>query len=75
MSWAETKASAKEVDDTVMSKVKTLYVSNIPVTVNEQVLVPLFQEYGPVTNCVIVKNQVTKQSRGFAFVEFEVCRL
>jgi RNA recognition motif-containing protein len=55
-----------------MSKVKTLYISNIPVAVNETTLTSLFQEYGPIKNCVIVKSQQTKQPKGFAFLEFEV---
>jgi RNA recognition motif-containing protein len=55
-----------------MAKVKTLFVSNISVTVNEQVLYALFSEYGAVVNCVIVKNAQTRQSRGFAFVEMDV---
>lgn len=54
-----------------MAKVQTLYVSNISVTVTEQVLISLFSEYGRVKNCVIVKN-LQKVSRGFAFIEFEV---
>lgn len=54
-----------------MATVKTLYVSNISITVNEQVLSALFSDYGVVKNCVIVKNPQTRQSRGFAFVEFE----
>lgn len=53
-----------------MSHVKTLYVSNVPVTVTEQILQSIFGEVGPLKNCVIVKNPHTKQSRGFAFVEY-----
>ena len=54
-----------------MSKVRTLYVSNIAVTVTDPVLTSVFSEYGTINNCVIVKNQQS-QSRGFAFVEFQV---
>jgi RNA recognition motif-containing protein len=70
VAWAETRHS-KDPDPVELEKVKTLYVSNLSVTVNEQVLQALFQEYGQVVNCVIVRNQ-QKQSRGFAFVEFAV---
>lgn len=69
VAWADNRAT-EDLDEDVMSKVKTLYVSNISITVTEQVLVSLFSEYGIVRNCVIVKNQ-DRMSRGFAFVEFE----
>jgi len=69
VSWAENRFA--KIDDDTMSKVKTLFVSNISITVNEQVLIALLSEYGSVINCVIVKNPQSKQSRGFAFIEMD----
>ncbi len=55
-----------------MAKVKTLYVSNVSMTVSDQVLIALFSEHGTVISCNIVKNPQTGQSKGFAFVEMDV---
>eukprot|EP01116_Phalansterium_solitarium_P021004 TRINITY_DN6387_c0_g1_i2.p1 TRINITY_DN6387_c0_g1~~TRINITY_DN6387_c0_g1_i2.p1 ORF type:complete len:351 (+),score=72.59 TRINITY_DN6387_c0_g1_i2:145-1197(+) len=53
VSWAENRNT--QMDEETMAKIKTLYVSNISVTVTEQVLQALFGEHGQVVNTVIVK--------------------
>jgi len=55
-----------------MAKVKTLYISNIHSGVTDDMLRFLFAQFGEVKNCVIVKNPATRESRGFAFVEYHV---
>jgi len=72
VSWAESTANreTKDVDDDTMSKVTTLYVSNISTSVQEEILRSLFTQFGEVVKCVIVKNPHTLESRGFAFVQF-----
>jgi RNA recognition motif-containing protein len=69
VSWAEPQS---EVDEQVMGKVTTLYVSNIHLAVTDDQLRALFSQFGDVKNCVIVKSQQSRESRGFAFVEFHV---
>lgn len=67
VSWAEPQS---EVDEQVMEKVTTLYVSNIHLAVTDEQLRALFSQFGDVKNCVIVKSLQTRESRGFAFIEF-----
>lgn len=55
-----------------MSKVTTLYVSQIAATVTEDQLKEMFMPHGAVTKCHIVKYPDTNESRGFAFVDFAV---
>jgi len=68
VSWAEPQ---EETDADTMASVKTLYVSNLHANVTDNVLGSLFSQYGVLVNCAIVKNPQTKESRGFAFVEFK----
>jgi RNA recognition motif-containing protein len=70
-SWAENRNKHSN-DPELLEKVKTLFVSNISVSVTEEELLSIFSEFGKVLNCVIVKHQVTQQPRGFAFIEFAV---
>jgi len=65
--WADPR---REVDADTMSKVKTLYVSNINLCVNPEQLQGFYSQFGDITNCVVVKNS-QGMSKGFAFVEFE----
>jgi len=60
----------REVDADTMSKVKTLYVSNINLCVTPEQLQGYYCQFGEEINCVIVKNS-QGMSKGFAFVEFE----
>jgi RNA recognition motif-containing protein len=69
VSWAEPQEDA---DADTMASVRTLYVNNLHANVSDNVLGSLFSQYGVLVNCAIVKNPQTKESRGFAFVEFKV---
>ena len=46
-----------------------LYIGNIPYTVNEGDLKQLFSQFGEVTSLHLVKDKITKRSKGFGFVE------
>lgn len=48
-----------------------IYVSNIPFRMREDELETLFAEFGEVSSCKIIKDKITKRSRGFGFVEME----
>lgn len=66
VSWAEPK---REVDESVMKTVKTLFVSNLHNAVNEDQLHGLFLQFGDVKSCTIVKD-AHGDSKGFAFIEY-----
>jgi RNA recognition motif-containing protein len=68
VSWAET--NNKIEDEEVMAKVTTLFVSNLPVTVDDDILHGLMLQFGDIVKSIIVKDPRTGESRGFAFVEF-----
>jgi RNA recognition motif-containing protein len=69
ISWAEN--INREIDESIMEKVTTLYVSNIATTVSDEMLRSLFMQFGEVVKSVIVKNVYTGEPRGFAFVQFK----
>ena len=46
-----------------------IYVSNIPFKMRDHELKELFETQGEVINARIIKDKLTKQSRGFGFVE------
>jgi RNA recognition motif-containing protein len=69
VSWADSPVS-NFVDEEIMSKVKTLYVSNLSVSVKDDLLRSMFQNFGEIAKCVICKNN-NGESKGFAFVEFK----
>ncbi|HXW86591.1 MAG TPA: RNA-binding protein [Candidatus Bathyarchaeia archaeon] len=48
---------------------KNIYVGNLPYSITEERLKELFEAYGHVVGVKIVKDKITGQSRGFAFVE------
>jgi cold-inducible RNA-binding protein len=48
-----------------------LYVGNLPFDVSEAELRDLFGRHGTVTECHLVLDLVTRNSRGFAFVTLE----
>jgi len=49
-----------------------LYVSNLPWASTEEELKVLFEGFGKVLSCEIVKDRETNRSRGFGFVAMEV---
>ena len=46
-----------------------LYVGTLPFRMTEDQLRQTFEEYGMVSSCLIIKDKVTGQSKGFGFVE------
>ncbi|MCB0771262.1 MAG: hypothetical protein KDC00_12760 [Flavobacteriales bacterium] len=46
-----------------------LYVANLPYSTKEEELLELFEPFGAVTSARIIRDNATKRSRGFAFVE------
>lgn len=49
----------------------TIYVGNIPYTVNETDIEQLFAEYGIVISVKIITDKFTHRSKGYGFVEME----
>lgn len=47
-----------------------LYVGNLDKELNEQILYNTFSAYGPLYSVKIMKHMLTKESRGFGFVNF-----
>lgn len=50
---------------------KTLMVSRLPYTANEEMLQQIFAEFGPLRTIKVVKNVKTGKPRGYAFLEYE----
>jgi len=48
---------------------KTIYVGNIPWSINEEQLKNYFSEYGQVVEARIITERATGRSRGYGFVE------
>jgi RNA recognition motif-containing protein len=46
-----------------------LYVGNLSYRMTEDQLRQIFEEFGQVTSCTIIKDKVTGQSKGFGFLE------
>ena len=46
-----------------------IYVGNLSYNVNEEDLKKLFEKFGELTSCNIIKDRYTDRSKGFAFVE------
>lgn len=46
-----------------------IYVGNLPYQITEEDLRTAFEAYGQVTSINIIKDKMTGESRGFAFVE------
>ncbi len=65
------KISKAKNSDEDKSDYAKVYVSNLDYSVKENDLISFFSKYGIVSDAHIPKDYLTKQSRGFAFVEFE----
>jgi len=46
-----------------------LYVGNLSYRLTEDALRQVFEEFGQVTSCTIIKDKATGQSKGFGFLE------
>ena len=49
-----------------------LFVRNIAFAAKEQELKRLFEEFGEVSSCKIIRDRDSKKSKGFGFVEMQV---
>ena len=50
---------------------KKLYIGNLSPSTSEVTISELFEKFGPVISCRLVKDPLTQRSRGFALVELE----
>ena len=50
---------------------KKLYVGNLSYSTVEPTISSLFEKYGPILSCSLIKDKFTGNSKGFAFVEIE----
>ncbi len=48
---------------------KRLYVGNLPYAVNDERLLEIFSEVGPVSSAQVILDRMTGRSKGFGFVE------
>ena len=48
-----------------------LYIGNLPFSTDDAALKAHFEQAGPVTEAVVIKDKMTGRSRGFGFVTFE----
>lgn len=49
----------------------SLFVCNFPSNVDERFLTSIFSRYGEVYSVKIVRDKITRQSKGFAFVRMQ----
>ncbi|KAJ8528360.1 hypothetical protein K7X08_022052 [Anisodus acutangulus] len=61
------KGSAESKD----FKTKKVFVGGIPTTMNEDEFKGFFSKFGKVTDCEIIRDHVSKRSRGFGFIVFD----
>ncbi|ELR17686.1 RNA recognition motif (RRM)containing protein [Acanthamoeba castellanii str. Neff] len=66
--WAE---PLNEPGEDVMSQVKSIYVANLPLEVDNELITTLFGEYGKIERIVLSKNLPTARRKDFAFVNYE----
>ena len=46
-----------------------IYVGNIADRVTEDQLQQMFEEFGQIENCTIIRDSITRKSKGFGFIE------
>ncbi|KAK4344191.1 hypothetical protein RND71_037285 [Anisodus tanguticus] len=61
------KGSAESKD----FKTKKVFIGGIPTSMNEDEFKGFFSKYGKVTDCEIIRDHVSKRSRGFGFIVFD----
>ncbi len=49
----------------------TIYIGNIPYTMDEYSLVGVFQEFGPVESTKVIIDKRTKRAKGYGFIEMQ----
>jgi len=47
-----------------------VYVGNLPFSVDDNSLKELFASYGEVSEAVVIKDRISRRSKGFGFVTF-----
>ena len=60
-----------EDENAIGDPYKTLFVARLSYNSNEKKLRKEFEVYGPIKRIRIVKNKLTGESRGYAFIEYE----
>lgn len=48
-----------------------LYIANLSKRVNERDLEDKFERFGKIDNLIVVRDPISKESRGFAFITYE----
>lgn len=48
-----------------------IYVGNLPYSIQEERLQELFQDFGSIVSCKVIRDRETGRSKGFAFVELD----
>ena len=48
-----------------------IYVGNFAWETQEDQLRDVFSRFGPITDCIIIRDKVTGRPKGFGFIEFE----
>lgn len=51
------------------SCMKKLYVASLPYSITDEQLAEFFSQIGTVVSAVVMKDKMTRRSRGFGFVE------
>jgi RNA recognition motif-containing protein len=54
-----------------MAEATKLFVGGLPYSLDEPALTRVFERFGAIIHCKIVRDRDTQRSRGFGFVEFE----
>lgn len=52
-------------------KMKKIFVRNLPFTTTDASLRAMFEQFGPVTEAVVILDKVKNQSKGFGFVTYD----
>ena len=69
----EQKKVRTKSDD--VSEGKTVFLKNVPFSVNNDQLKECLEQFGPVFYALVCIDPLTEHSRGTAFVKFKVCCL
>jgi RNA recognition motif-containing protein len=49
----------------------TIYIGNIPYSMDEEKLLNVFQKFGPIESVRVIVDNKTKRPKGYAFVEMK----
>ncbi|GAB5356562.1 hypothetical protein AAMO2058_000300600 [Amorphochlora amoebiformis] len=68
---AEAKAKSESKSGGVNYKTNKIFVGGISWTTTDDGFHKFFSKYGEITDCIVMRDKVTKTSRGFGFVTFK----